>query len=418
MSNQAKYDEKISRLYDAIALKEPDRVPINPILQCFPFYDAGHTMAEILYDEKAELATADMLRFAEEFDPDMVMGQDYVNVGMGPIYELADPKTIMWAGMPNARIDKNSIHQFLEFPVVEDDEVEDFTYNRAEWALSKGAPRSSGLLAPLAMIPARGLNPFVSFLQMAGTFSHPDFRNMVEKLWAIGDKLMVNGPAMAGLNAAIEEAGYPVMTRAMASVPFDTYSDFYRGTVDGLIDMGEYPKEVMAFCEEELQNQLMMIDMAAQAWPGKYVFMPLHKGMDGFMSDEDYVKFYWNHLQIIINHIIDVGMIPYIYTEGPYTTRLEHLAEVPTGKVVYHFENVDWVKAKKVLGGVACLAGGFHTPYLDRRTPEQIKDETKRILDLLAPGGGFIFETSHGIDYSPHENVMAMIETVKEYGKY
>ena len=30
--------------------------------------------------------------------------------------------------------------------------------------------------------------------------------------------------------------------------------------------------------------------------------------------------------------LIDMGVTPYIYTEGPYNSRLEQLADVPKGK--------------------------------------------------------------------------------------
>ena len=49
---------------------------------------------------------------------------------------------------------------------------------------------------------------------------------------------------------------------------------------------------------------------------------------------------------------------------------------------------------------------------------QEVIDETKRIIDTCAPGGGFIFETSCGLDYCSHENVEAMFDTVRTYGKH
>jgi hypothetical protein len=34
------------------------------------------------------------------------------------------------------------------------------------------------------------------------------------------------------------------------------------------------------------------------------------------------------------------------------------------------------------------------------------------------PGGGYIFRTSSGLDGAKVDNVIALFETVKEYGKY
>jgi len=160
-----------------------------------------------------------------------------------------------------------------------------------------------------------------------------------------------------------------------------------------------------------------MIRMTKGFGEGKRVFMALHKGMDGFLSDEHYRKYYWSHLQQIILAIIDSGKTPYIYTEGKYNTRLDCLTEVPPGKVHYHFEDVDMAVAKKKLGGIACISGGFPSALLDWGSVDAVKDETKRILDTCAPGGGFIFETSCGLGNCKRENVEAMFETVKTYGK-
>ena len=82
----------------------------------------------------------------------------------------------------------------------------------------------------------------------------------------------------------------------------------------------------------------------------KYCFMPLHGGTDDFMSVEDYRRFYWPSLQRVIQEIIDCGMVPYVFCEGKYDTRLEVLREVPQGKVIYMFEQVDIARASRSWG--------------------------------------------------------------------
>ena len=48
-----------------------------------------------------------------------------------------------------------------------------------------------------------------------------------------------------------------------------------------------------------------------------------------------------------------------------------------------------------------------------------MSDEVKKILDIMAPGGGFVFTPVHNVqhDVSP-ENFWAMWDTLQEYGKY
>ncbi|MGB9619098.1 MAG: uroporphyrinogen decarboxylase family protein [Armatimonadota bacterium] len=48
-----------------------------------------------------------------------------------------------------------------------------------------------------------------------------------------------------------------------------------------------------------------------------------------------------------------------------------------------------------------------------------MRDETRRRLDDLMPGGGFVAAPVHNIqDGVPPENIMAMFETIHEYGVY
>ena len=49
---------------------------------------------------------------------------------------------------------------------------------------------------------------------------------------------------------------------------------------------------------------------------------------------------------------------------------------------------------------------------------EQVIEETKRQLDILAPGGGFIMDCSIMLDNAKHENVEAWRETTLKYGCY
>ena len=64
--------------------------------------------------------------------------------------------------------------------------------------------------------------------------------------------------------------------------------------------------------------------------------------------------------------------------------------------------------------------GGVDTQdILPHSSPQQVKDEVKRRINDLAPGGGFIFSAVHNIQPDvPPKNIMAMCDAVKEFGKY
>ena len=411
------YELKIKRLQDAVALKEPDRVPFSPIGQCYPVYKAGYTMAEVIYDfDKGAQA---FKSYYKEIDPDNAMGHEYINIGNGPLLELMGSKTTTWAGAPGSRIDKNSIHQFIEFPVLLREEFDRYNMDSTGWLIELGLPKISSLLEPLSRWGLSTMHPRDDARGIAAAVSTPESRKMIETLWKINDMQAEITQKMAKLNSEIVEIGVPVMIGGGAGVPFDGYSNSYRGTLEAMVDMIEDEDMILRHKARELPLTLAMIDRMGKrsGASGKWVFMALHKGMDTFMSDAQYRKYYWDDLQTIIEAIVKAGMVPYIYTEGPYDSRLDCLKEVTPGKTIYHFEKCDMARAKKVLGDVACISGGFPVYLLHYGTKEQVVDEVKRLIDICAPGGGFIFETSCGFDNAKPENVDAMVDTVRTYGK-
>ena len=418
--NQKKHDERLLRINEALALREPDRVPINPNPQLYSMFHSGYTVAEVVYDTSLEKMRSALKKYHTDFEPDAASDVSSMYVGEGPILERIKSKNLLVAGMPGDPIGKNSLQQFIEFPLLTDEEFDEFSTDRTGWAIRKAMPKLAGLFEPLASIRfGFGEAPRVA-RQLAYTLSQPEVRAMIEDLWAINSFYSEIQAKADMISKEINEMGFPVLRggKSFGLVPFDTYSDFLRGTLLTMEDFFEHPQVIEGYIDEEIAIMVDAILSTKGMDQGKHVFIPLHKGMDGFMSDELYRKYYWKHLQRMILALVESGKVPYVYTEGRYNTRIDCLAEVPAGKVIYHFEDVDMAVAKKKLGGIACITGGFPAALLDWGKPEQVRDEVKRLIDICAPGGGFIFETSCGMGNCKRENVEAMFETVREYGVY
>ena len=79
------------------------------------------------------------------------------------------------------------------------------------------------------------------------------------------------------------------------------------------------------------------------------------------------------------------------------------------------------VQLKKDFGSdIVFWGGGVDTQkVLPSGTLLEVKDDVKRNIEALAPGGGFVFSTVHNIQAEvPAQNIMAMFETLEEYGIY
>jgi uroporphyrinogen decarboxylase len=84
-------------------------------------------------------------------------------------------------------------------------------------------------------------------------------------------------------------------------------------------------------------------------------------------------------------------------------------------------EGMEPVALKRDFGrDLVFWGGGVDTQeVLPFGTPQQVRDEVKRNLDALAPGGGYVFNTVHNIQADvPAANIMAMWEALQDAGRY
>lgn len=83
--------------------------------------------------------------------------------------------------------------------------------------------------------------------------------------------------------------------------------------------------------------------------------------------------------------------------------------------------NMDPRDLKRHFGDrITFWGGGVDTQQaLPFGTPDQVRQQVRERIGILGAGGGFVFNTVHNVQpNTPIENVLAMYETVREYGRY
>jgi uroporphyrinogen decarboxylase len=75
---------------------------------------------------------------------------------------------------------------------------------------------------------------------------------------------------------------------------------------------------------------------------------------------------------------------------------------------------------KKHYGDRVTFWGGVDTQHLlPYGSPQEVADGVKRLIDIMAPGGGFILAAVHNVRPEvPPENLVALFDTAWEYGRY
>ena len=77
-------------------------------------------------------------------------------------------------------------------------------------------------------------------------------------------------------------------------------------------------------------------------------------------------------------------------------------------------------KHAREFGAEISLMGNLHTTeVMLKGTPDDVRRASKQAIDDAAEGGGFVLSTGDqcGRD-TPEENILAMIEVARTYGKY
>ena len=108
MDARAQYEARVRRVTDATCLREPDRVPVIPVMEAFPVYYGGGTIQGILYDYKKAESWFD--KFFRDFQPDL--GWDPIMFFPAQCLEVLGLNWFRWPG--NQLDDPNGMYQFLE----------------------------------------------------------------------------------------------------------------------------------------------------------------------------------------------------------------------------------------------------------------------------------------------------------------
>ena len=410
---EANYKAAITRIKDAIQLrKTPDRVPVTILPSMFPFINAGMTIQEAMYDY--DKCVAGFKKFILDFKPDMHIGA--AAPGPGKFYEILDYKLYAW---PGHGVAPTSSYQCHEGEYMKAEEYDLLLTDPSFFFRNFYLPRVFGALEPWRMLP-----PLTGILEMYGVafnfipYGLPPVQAAYKALFEAGAEALKWAMAMGGADGELKTLGFTNILGGFTKAPFDTIGDTLRGTKGIMLDMYRQPDKLLRALEAITPIMIGMGLGAAQQTGNPLIFMPLHKGADGFLSDEQFKKFYWPTLRKVMVGLIEGGCIPFAAAEGGYNTRLKVIRDLPKGKTLWMFDQTDIVKAKEIVGDTLCILGNVPSAMLNLGTPQQVKDYCKKLIDTVGKGGGFIMSNGAFFDEAKPENVKAMVDFTKEYGVY
>ena len=407
---KAAYRERVNLIKDAIQMRRPPkRVPICPSVGFFPVQYAGISMHEAMYDYDKLARAWD--KYCLDFAPDAYNSP--ATIVSGRPLDTLDYLLYRW---PGHGVGEEQEYQYVEQEYMREDEYRELIDDPTGYFLGVYLPRAFGSLTALEKMPSLpAVNEIPCLPPALAPFGTKEVQEALKKLMEAGEETLKWYAALRGINQRAMGRGFPSFSGGFTKAPFDLIGDTLRGTRGVMMDIFRRPDELKEACERITPFMIKAGIDSCKATGHPMPFIPLHKGADGFMSQEQFENFYWPTLRKLIIGLVDEGLVPLLFAEGGYNQRLEAICDLPQGKVVWWFDMTDMARAKETVGRVACIAGNVPLPLLCTGTTAEIEAYCKNLIDAAAKGGGFIFSTGAGMQGAKPENVKAMIDYSTEY---
>jgi len=406
--NSPAYDDRLQRLEDAVALRQRDRVPFVYSTNFWSATCAGLTFQEAMYDIDRYLVAH--RQAIEMLQPDAYSA---VLFPFGVAVEGVDYKPMRWPGHGAA---PNATFQYLDQEFMTAAEYDDYLFDPTGFYLHKYLPRIAGKYQVFEHFPDFPATIEWESVGAVSGFAHPELQAGLQHLFRVGEQTAACFRKIGEFARDMRQAGYPLVSGAFCKAPYDHFIDTLRGSRGGILDMYQHKDKLLAAMAKARVLLLRNVRPATERSGCRYVFMPLHWGLDGFMSPAQFRTFYWPELRNVIMSLIDMDLVPVVFWEGNCSSRLETIADVPRGKVIYRIEATDMFKAKEVLGDIVCLRGNVPASLLITGTPDDVDAYCKKLILQVGKGGGLILDGATGIpDEAKLENVLAMAASVRKY---
>jgi uroporphyrinogen-III decarboxylase len=390
------YQERLKRYTTALYNGKPDRIPIRPFAAEFAAKYAGYTCQEVTHD--INNAFAAVQKCAADFNWDAIVGNMvYVWTGMTQAIGLK------YYAAPGIDVPPETGFQYREPPenqsFMQPDEYDQLIEDPTGFLFNVWLPRVS--------------------TEVVGPGEKNTYRNNLSFLKG-GMSMLSYFGALGQQNATLRnEYGMPAAIGGILKAPFDILADKLRGYIGLSMDLFERPEKVKAACEALAPHLCHTALGSADPEKKSPIAIWMHRGCVPFVSHEQFANLYWPTLKPIIEELWSKGYQTLFYAEGDWNHHLDAFAELPEQSIIYHADKGDIFEIHRKLGHKFCISGGIPNYLLAFRTPDEVRQRCKEVIDGVARDGGYIMDASAIIQNDAKvENIQAMTDFTLEYGVY
>lgn len=142
----------------------------------------------------------------------------------------------------------------------------------------------------------------------------------------------------------------------------------------------------------------------------------------GCIENPDSIRrLYMPSHKIFVSYVQKMGKIPFLHCCGNVWDIMDDLvnAGYRAYQSVQASAGMNWAKLKEKYGEKLTLWAGVQCETLITGSARDVENEVRNALDVLMPGGGFIFGSTNSVQYGANtDNYLRVLELVRKYGVY
>ena len=390
------YTERLNRYVTAMRNEKPDMVPIRPFVAEFTAKYAGMTCQEVAHDYTKAFEAA--VKCAKDFDWDAVVA-NMVYVWTG----LAQAAGLRYYAIPGIHIPANKGFQYREPPeneaFMKADEYDELIDDPTAFLYNTWLPRVSTEVS-----------------QIGHGSTYRNNVALVKSAMAMMQYFYAFGPQIARLRSECGTAG---AIAGIFKAPFDIIADKLRGYLGLVHDMHTQPQKVLQACEALIPH-LVHVGLTT-ADPGNLLPIGywMHRGCVPFFNPKQFESHYWPTLKPCVEEFWKNGHQTLFYAEGRWKYHFDTFRELPDRSIVFHCDQDDIFEVHRALHDKFAISGGIPNMMLSWGTADEVRQFCRRVIKEVAADGGYIMDAGAIMqDDSKVENVQAMTDAAREYGRY
>jgi uroporphyrinogen-III decarboxylase len=407
--------DREKRLWDAVELRVPDRVPVIFGGTFFACKYAGIPYSAAYYDTLGWKNA--FKKMIVDMDPD-AYGWEPRESGLA-LEALASNYT-RW---PGGTLPPDVPFQIAEKEYMKEDEYDLFLTDPSDYMMRYLLPRVYDSLQPLAKLPS--LMGFGANVEaMARMLASSEFEPVIKAMKKAGDAEAERQQVLGTMMQEMAGLGFPEPLPARGGImpPFSSFSNTFR-TFNGVVkDMYRRPEKLKAALQLMLDFRIARAAPAVKR-PGRPTLGSsgeAHRVSDEFFSNKQFEEFVWPYWKQAMDKTYELGYeIISMFFEGRRDKQLHYFTQFPNRSMLIRFAESDIFRAKEMLGEKACIMGNVPIAMLQVASPSVVEEYCKKLIEKVGKNGGFILRCSTDFTQEAKpENVKAMIDSVEKYGRY